>query len=188
MNNEQILCAAASSQLVIIDVQEKLGKAMPTKVLNRVVENTRLLIQAARLFELPILATRQYPDGLGPIVGELQQALPENIQPFDKTVFSCAQISEFVTQLHNNGRPQIVLAGMEAHVCVLQTAFELDALGFKIFVVGDSICSRRLDNYQNALERLQQSGITVSCAESVIFEWLRDAKHAHFKQIADMLR
>ena len=83
---------------------------------------------------------------------------------------------------------QVILVGMEAHICILQTALDLAAAGCAVFVVEDAICSRRLENYQNALERLRDQRISVVSAESVVFEWLGDAKHPHFKAIQTLLR
>ena len=85
-------------------------------------------------------------------------------------------------------RKQIILAGMEAHVCVLQTALELHATGLQIFVVEDAVCSRRMKNKINALARLRQAGVIVTNTESVLFEWLRDAGHEHFKTISALIR
>ena len=82
----------------------------------------------------------------------------------------------------------MVLVGMEAHICILQTALDLAAAGFEVFVVEDAVCSRRLENYQNALDRLRDSGIAVVSAESIVFEWLADSKHPQFKAIQSMLR
>jgi nicotinamidase-related amidase len=85
-------------------------------------------------------------------------------------------------------RRQVVLAGMESHVCVLQTAFDLLAAGMQPYVVEDAVCSRKLENYQNALSRLQHAGVVVASSESVVFEWLRDARHEQFKAISALLR
>lgn len=181
------LCEVAESQLVVIDIQTKLGAAMPAKVLNRVLQNTRLLLHAAALLDVPVHATEQYPKGLGPLEARVGECLPADVQRWEKTAFSCARADGFVGALRAAGRMHIVMAGMEAHICVLQTAVDLVARGFRVFVAEDAVCSRKLDNYQNALLRMQRSGAMVVSAESVVFEWLGDARHERFKAVAAIL-
>ncbi|MGR8947177.1 MAG: isochorismatase family protein [Gammaproteobacteria bacterium] len=181
------LCCSDNSQLLIIDVQKKLGQAMPTKVLNRVVLNTVLLASGASLLNIPILLTEQYPQGLGPTDDNVLAAL-KDFHRFEKTSFSATGAEGFLAALEKNNAKQIILVGMEAHVCILQTAMSLQDAGYHVFVVEDAICSRRLENYQNALDRLRQASIQVVSAESVTFEWLGDASHEHFKAIQNSLR
>lgn len=182
------LCEANYSQLLVVDLQSKLGAAMPAKVLNRVVQNTALLLKAADLLAIPVLASEQYPQGLGPLEPTVAGCLPASAKRFEKTCFSCVGADGFLTALQENRRLQVIVTGMEAHVCVLQTAMELRNHGFQVFVVEDAICSRKLENYQNALVRIYQAGITMISAESVIFEWLRNANHTHFKTLVALLR
>ncbi len=182
------MCDSGKSLLVVVDIQQRLGAAMPEKVLRRVVQNTRLLLQVSALLTVPVIATAQYPRGLGPLHPEVEAALPTGVSRCDKTRFSCAGVETFDRALSASDRSQVVLTGMEAHVCVLQTALELKERGLEVFVVEDAVCSRRLENYQNALSRLHQAGVVVSNAESVVFEWLRDAGHEHFKAVSTLLR
>ncbi len=182
------LCDVEDSTLVVIDIQTRLGAAMPTKVLSRVVENTILLLKSADLLGVPVVASEQYPKGLGEYVPEVRDHLPSTAHHVQKTCFSCCGSEEFLDVLERSGRKQIILTGMEAHVCVLQTAVELKERGFEVFAIGDAICSRRLDNYQNALDRLEHIGVNLANTESVVFEWLRDARNPHFKEVAGWLR
>lgn len=182
------LCRAAASQLVLVDIQEKLGAAMPAKVVNRVVLNTKLLLRTANLLGVPVSYSEQYPAGLGPTEPSVAESLPKAAKYFSKTAFSCAGAEGFLDHLSASGRPQVVLAGMEAHVCVLQTAIDLHRAGYQVHVVEDGVCSRKLENYQNALERLRQLGVTVTSTESVVFEWLENSKHEHFKAISQHVR
>ena len=182
------LCDVENSTLVVIDIQTRLGKSMPGKVLSRVVENTVFLLRSAELIGVPVIASEQYPKGLGEFVWEVKSHLPEETHHIQKTSFSCCGSEEFMNVLEQSGRKQVILTGMEAHVCVLQTAIELQEKGYEVFTVGDAICSRRLDNYQNALERLEYLGVNQTNTESVVFEWLRDAKNEYFKDIAAWLR
>ncbi len=181
-------CSIDGSLLLIVDIQQQLGNAMPSKVLNRVISNSVLLAHAAGLLEVPVLRTEQYPKGLGPTVPEILAAIPDSSQSFEKTSFSCVGADGFTAALERSGRRQVVIVGMEAHVCVLQSALDLLANDIDVYVVEDAICSRRLENYQNALDRMRQSRVQVISAESVIFEWLVDSRHEQFKAIQAMLR
>src|SRR3990172_1246122 len=151
-------CNQQTSQLLVVDIQEKLGATMPEKVLSRVTKNVSLLLNAASLLHVPVTISEQYPKGLGHTDARVSSALPANSRRIEKTLFSCVGASGFEPVLADPVRRQIVIVGMEAHVCVLQTVFDLAAAGVQPFVVEDAICSRRLENYQNALYRMRQSG------------------------------
>lgn len=179
---------AESAVLVIVDIQTRLGEAMPEKVLNRVLQNTALLSRAAGLLDVPVMVTEQYPEGLGPTHPMVEEALPPHCRRFSKTAFSCMSADSFPASIASLQRQQVVLAGMEAHICVLQTAQDLVASGAEVFVVEDAVCSRRLENYQNALERLRANRVHVLSAESAVFEWMGDSRHPHFKTIQRWLR
>jgi len=182
-------CRAGSCQLAVIDIQQRLGDAMPSKVLNRVLQNAVLLARAAGTLEIPVIHTEQYPEGLGATHSLVMEALPAATLSLTKNCFSCAGLPVFVEAIDaHDDRRQIVLVGMEAHICVLQTALDLAARDFEVFVVEDAICSRRLENYQNALDRLRAIGIGIISAESVVFEWLEHSRHPHFKAIQSLLR
>ena len=183
-----VKCDATQSVLLVVDLQQRLGDAMPGKVLNRVILNTTLLARTAALLELPVLRTEQYPKGLGATHPTVAAALPPATASFTQTSFSCYDSEEFRRALGATARSQVVVVGMEAHICVLQTAFDLRSAGHQVFVVEDAVCSRRLENYQNALDRLRRAAVQVVSAESVVFEWLRDARHSHFKSIQSLLR
>jgi nicotinamidase-related amidase len=173
------LVRAVESALVVIDVQERLASAMAARA--SVVRAIGILLEAAARLDIPVFVTEQYPKGLGSTVPELATKLPPGAARIEKTAFSaCAALP--LT------RPQVVLAGMEAHVCVLQTALELVAAGRQVFVVGDAVCSRAEANYANALARLQDAGVMVTNTESVLFEWLRDAANEHFRSLSKLIR
>lgn len=181
-------CGANSAVLAVVDIQQRLGDAMPNKVLNRVLQNAALLIRSAELLEVPVIHTEQYPEGLGSTHPTVAAVLP-GVIAIQKTSFSCVSAAGFCAALQRESdRRQIVLVGMEAHICILQTALDLCAAGYEVFVVEDAICSRRLENYQNALDRLRAHRISVVSAESVVFEWLADSKHPHFKSVQALLR
>jgi len=188
MTTTNLLCKADDSCLLVIDIQSRLAAAMPDKVLDRLKRNTILLINAARTLSVPVLATQQYPQGLGPIDPEISEALPPDCRHFEKTCFSCASSENFMQELTRMGKKQIILTGIEAHVCVLQTALDLLTAKYDVFVVNDAVSSRHRENYENALQRLQQAGVSICNTESVIFEWVRDSRHEHFKTISALLK
>lgn len=181
-----LVCHQELSQLAIIDVQEKLCGVMESSALAAVVKNCGILLQTAQLLEIPALHTEQYPKGLGPTVTELHTWLKPDAA-IAKTCFSCCDEPAFSTRLHRD-RPQIVLAGMEAHICILQTALQLQTSGKQVFVVEDAIISRRDVNRHNALSRLRHAGVIVTNTESVVFEWLKAAEGDAFKQISKLVR
>lgn len=187
MNTPPLLCQAGQSVLLIIDIQQRLAGAMPEQALHSVVKHTGLLLKAAGLLDIPVVRTEQYPAGLGQTLDEIRQHITHDTC-LEKTCFSCCGAAGFEQTLKNSGRRQVILSGMETHVCVLQTALELKATGYEVFVVDDAVCSRDKHNHKNALWRLSQAGIVISNTESVLFEWLRDAGHPHFKAISQLLR
>jgi nicotinamidase-related amidase len=182
------LCDADDSQLVIVDVQEKLAAAMAPKVLERVVQRCARLLDAAAILGVPVIRTEQYPRGLGATLPAVAGHLPETATTLDKTCFSCADAETFCEALATNRRDQIVLAGIESHVCILQTALDLAGQGLWVFVAEDAVCARSKRNHRNALARLRQSGVVITNTESVIFEWLRDARHEHFRKVSALLK
>jgi nicotinamidase-related amidase len=105
-----------------------------------------------------------------------------------KTSFSCCEAPGFLGTLDRERRPQVVLCGMEGHVCVLQTALELHELGWQVFVVEDAVCSRSPVHQGNALERMRQAGVIATNTESVLFEWLRDASHSQFRAVSALVK
>lgn len=174
------------SHLAIIDAQERLCGAMPAESLPDVLKNCIILLKAAELLEVPSLYTEQYPKGLGHTHSDLAQWLG-NKPRVEKTAFSSCDEPKFCLQLTSD-RPQIVLAGMEAHICVLQTALALQEMGRQVFVAEDAVLSRSASNKANALSRLRHAGVIVSNTESILFEWLGKAEGDTFKQITRLIR
>jgi len=183
-----LLCQAQLSQLLIIDIQERLAQTMDDDVLDKLVRNTNILVEAAATLEIPILRTEQYPKGLGPTLPDIAAKLPAGQTAYEKTCFSSCGAAGIETFLNDASRKQIIIAGMETHICVLQTAIELHQQGKQVFVVQDAVCSRRKKHFKNALARLQQAGIIISNVESVLFEWLHDASHPQFKTLSKLIR
>jgi nicotinamidase-related amidase len=188
MNTSPALLSAANSLLIIVDLQTKLSAVMPDAEAKLMTANAGSLLETAAILNIPVLLTEQYPKGLGATDSSIIQKLPEATRVFEKTGFSCCLAEGFCAALESSDRKQIILAGLEAHVCVLQTALELRHNGYQVYVVEDATCSRKPVHKSYALQRMQQQGITITNHESVLFEWLRDASHPDFRRISGLLR
>ena len=186
--NDNLLCDRDDSILAVIDIQTRLTAAMPAKVLARLQRYTSLLVKSASAFGIPVFVTEQYPQGLGRLELEIEKLLPAGTRRYEKTTFSCAGAVSFIADLRQTQRKQIFLAGMETHVCILQSAMDLLRLGYQVVVVSEAVCSRYRESYETALQRMRQAGVIITNSESVVFEWLRDAKHEHFKMLQPLLR
>jgi nicotinamidase-related amidase len=184
--NAPLVMKADLSQLVIIDTQTKLITAMQPEALQASIKNTGILAQAAKLLSVPTMITEQYPKGLGNTVPELLAILP-NVKAVEKLTFSCLAEPTFSRQLTRD-HSQIVLAGMEAHICVLQTALDLIKAGKQVFVAEDAVISRNPANKANALARMREAGCIISNTESIVFEWLGKAEGDAFKTISKLIR
>lgn len=174
---------AANSVLVVVDVQEKLAAKIPTAA--SLVRNVSFLIDVAKLLEIPCRATEQYPKGLGPTVPELAKRLPPN--PPSKTSFSCCGAENFHETLALLQRPNVVLAGMETHVCIMQTALDLLTAGLHVFLPVDALASRHAIDYDFALRRMEDAGAVLTTSEAVAFEWTADAAHPQFKALSKLV-
>jgi nicotinamidase-related amidase len=169
--------------LLIVDLQEKLVAGMDDR--GRLVDNTVRLIRAARTLGLRVWATEQYPKGLGPSVPEVVELIPERSP---KTMFHCCAVPQFLEQLYGHRVRHVTLAGIEAHVCVAQTALELLNLGFRVQVPADAVGSRHRIDWEFALRRLERAGAVVSTTEAVIFEWTETSDCPQFKAISELIK
>ena len=160
---------------------------MPKDVVQGMLSCTGKILDAAKILQVPVLLTEQYPQGLGPTEARIVNKLPDNTQQFSKTGFSCCAATGFQDKLQAMNKQQLILVGMESHVCVLQTALELLQNGYQVYVVCDAVCSRNIEHKLNSLQRMQQLGITIINYESVLFEWLRGSHHPDFKKISALL-
>ena len=175
------------SVLVLIDIQERLTAAMPKGVRERVIEQLSILLTVSEVLSIPVIVTEQYPKGLGPTELALKSLLAETTPFIEKTSFSCARADGFMEAVSQLSRKQIILTGMETHICVVQTALDLQQQGYQVFVVEDAVSSRSKANQYNALQRMRQAGIIVTTVESILFEWIGDAKHPDFKTLAQLI-
>lgn len=179
-----MLISANKSCLLVVDVQEKLAPAMAEG--DKIIENIMILMKAASKLATPILVSEQYPKGLGPSVKQIASLSGGDV--IEKISFSCMAEDDFGGRFHKLGRRQAVVAGIEAHVCVLQTAMQLLDRGCKVFVVADATTSRTRDNHQLALQRLQVAGAEIVSTEMVLFEWLERADSRNFKELRKLIK
>ncbi|MBI3863531.1 MAG: hydrolase [Planctomycetia bacterium] len=178
------LLSRTESRLLIVDVQEKLVPLIASAA--RMTSNCRRLIQGAKIVGIPVFATEQYPTGLGSTVGPLKELLGEIP---DKHRFSCAEILGWgLAAEQADNRYQIVVAGIEGHVCVLQTVFDLLAAGYQVFVPADAIASRGELDWKIALDRMAAGGAVITTTESVLFEWCEQSGTPEFKQISHLIK
>jgi nicotinamidase-related amidase len=174
---------AADSVLVVIDAQDKLLAKVPAAP--ELVRNIGFLLDAAALLGVPALGTEQYPKGLGPTTAELARRLPPELPA--KTAFSCCGAAGFLADLRGRDRPNVVLTGMEAHVCVLHTALDLLEAGFAVYLPVDALASRAAVDKEAALRRLERAGAIPTTVEAVAFEWVGDAAHPRFKAVSKLV-
>lgn len=179
-----MLIRARDSVLVIIDMQERLVPAMQAPA--RTIRNTRTLLSCANEIGVPVIMTEQYPEGLGSTVPEL--APSPDTKVLSKMHFSCMENSAFAETFQSFGRKQAVLAGMEAHICVVQTAASLIEQGYEVFVVSDATASRTLESEQACIARLSACGAGIVTTEMVVFEWLGKAGTPAFKKLLPLIK
>lgn len=177
------LMSRGDTALLVVDMQAKLLGLIPGQA--SVVWNTRRLIDGARLLGLPVAGSEQYPQGLGPTAAPLAQILGDVPA---KTTFSCRECSSLLATFRERSVGKVLLAGIEAHVCVQQTALDLVAEGFRVYVAVDAIGSRNQLDASVALRRMENAGITVTTTEAALFEWCETASAAEFKQISALVR
>lgn len=171
--------------LVLVDIQGKLSTLMQEEA--QLIRHAAILIKAASLFELPIFWLEQLPDKLGPTRPELSSLLPDH-QAIHKSTFSACGAEDFQHQLMASGRSQVILAGIEAHVCVWQTALDLLQRAFQVWAVSDAISSRTADNRALGLARMQQVGVRLTSTEMTLFELQGCAEGERFRQLIQLIR
>jgi len=174
-----------NSILIIIDIQDRLAAAMKDK--DTMIANCVHLIEAAKIFDIPVIVTEQYPKGLGSTVPDIQSALTA-YKPYEKAVFDCCGEISFVDRLKSLGRSHVILTGIEAHVCVLQTCLSLLVLGFHTHCIMDALCSRSRQNLVLGQELMRDAGAVITSTEAVLFQLLEKAGSPEFKMISDRIK
>ena len=171
--------------LLVIDVQEAINAVMHTGDL--VVESVVKLIKACKILSVPIFITEQYPKGLGPTETKVREVLGDQI-PIQKMSFSCCHSDDLVSQLRAVGAKQVIVAGIESHVCVLQTALDLIAMGFQVHLPKEATSSRKEMDYLTALERMQNAGVIITTVEASLFELLEEAGTPEFREVSRLIK
>lgn len=174
---------AENSVVIVIDIQDKLLPKIPDAA--KLIKNAGFVLDVAAALGIPARATEQYPKGLGPTTAEIARRLPATLPA--KTAFSCCGADTFLEELEMLRRPNVVLVGMETHVCVAQTALDLLHAGLHVFLPVDALAARGAIDHDTALRRLEQAGAVPTTVEGVAFEWLNDASHPQFKAISAMI-
>ena len=171
--------------LIIIDVQEKLFRVMLHK--EALAENLQKIIKGAQVLDIPLLVTEQNPNALGPTIPELKDLLP-HVQPISKLSFSCCGEQKFLNKVSAQNCKHILLAGIEAHICVYQTALELIDKGYEVQVLADCVSSRAEENKRLGLEKIKEAGGSITSVEIALFELLRIAEGGTFKEISKIVK
>ena len=178
-----MLLERAKSLLLLVDMQERLVPIMADAA--ALTARCGILLRAAYELGVPILASEQYPKGLGATLPALAELAPRRLEKMEFSAYANSAIKDELTRA---GQKQIILAGIEAHVCVLQTWLELVGAGFQVFVVADAVASRRPESREVALHRVARAGATLITAEMALFEWLRSASAPEFRTISRLIR
>jgi nicotinamidase-related amidase len=172
--------------LVVIDIQERLVPVMPQKIYARLRNTVGMLVEAAKLFGVPVVTTEQYPQGIGHTVPELAESCSEKV--VEKISFGCCGEPAFIAAIKETGRSQVLLTGMEAHVCVYQTVLGLLEDGYHVHLVRDAICSRNKTDFLAGVANAAAAGAVVTTAETVLFQLLKESTHDQFKAISKLVK
>jgi isochorismate hydrolase len=175
-----------SALLLVVDIQEKLCKAMDPEILSEKTGNVAILLEAAEDLGFPVLASEQYPSGLGRTLPVLKNRIAT--PPLEKMSFSCCGDAALMEKIGSYGRDTIVITGMEAHVCVLQTVLELLDRGYSVHVVSDAVISRKKKNWRIGLELAGSAGAVITSTETVLFQLLKTAGNPTFKRLSKLVR
>jgi len=179
--------AMEHSMLVVIDVQDRLCRAMPSACAERLTMMAKA-VRIAGILKIETVVTEQYPQGLGTTVPELRDALEPGMPVFEKTAFSCWGCGAFAAAVDAHRPQALVLLGMETHVCVQQTALAALARGYGVFLLADAVCSRRDADRDTALALLRDQGAIVTTVEALAFAWLQTAAHPKFREVSRVVK
>lgn len=173
--------------LIIIDMQEALMRQMDVEVAKKIVKNIKTIICFAKEMGIPIIFTEQYPKGLGRTIEEIQSDL-NPLRPIEKLSFSCCGENSFNEKLNEILKTQIIITGIETHVCVLQTTTDLLKKGYEVHVVADGVCSRRKFDWKIALRWMEKKGAIISTTEIIAFQLLKEAGTEEFRYLSKLLK
>lgn len=174
--------------LIVVDMQEKLINAIPEERREVVTRNSKILIETAKTLGIPITVTEQYPKGLGLTINEIKEAIGDEPKPIEKLVFSCARSSDFTAALKNTKRTEVLMCGIETHVCVLQTVLDLIKDGYKVYVPADAVTSRKGIDWEMGIKFMDRAGAVVGTTETFVFQLLERAGTEDFKKISRLIK
>lgn len=174
------------SLLLIIDIQEKLLTVQNEK--EKIQKNAATLTEAAKALDIQVVVSEQYPQGLGPTIADIKDRLPENTKFYEKKNFSCCVDEDFNKLIESLEKKQILICGMESHICVHQTAYDLIQLGYDVHVIMDALSSRKDYECKVGIERMISYGAIPSCTEMALFEWLKCSSHPEFKTVQKLIK
>lgn len=174
------------SVLLVVDLQEKFAQAIPT--FGQIQHRVKNLLKACGILQIPVVVSEQYPKGLGHTTDSLQQCFPSETVVFEKSSFGCGGDTNITEHLSKLGRKQIILCGIETHVCVSQTAHQLLDAGYEVHLIQDAVDSRKDSDRELAITKMQQSGVIPSSVETALFELLQDASHPDFKAVQALVK
>ena len=172
--------------LVVVDVQEAFRSAIPE--FPQIASRISIAVRGFQMLDLPIFITEQYPQGLGRTAEEILFSMPEGFEFIEKTAFSACGAAEFVEKLRACGAAQIVLCGLETHICVNQTAHDLLTENYEVHLMTDCVGSRFTQDKETAVQKMTQNGVVPSTIEMALFELLRDAQHERFKEVQNLIK
>jgi nicotinamidase-related amidase len=172
--------------VILVDVQEKFVPAITD--FDQCLPRWKIMLQAAELLHLTVVITEQYPNGLGHTIPELKDLCHDDWPVMEKTSFSALGDCTVKNYLHDKSIKNLILIGIETHVCILQTAIDAMQEGYQVFIPYDTVASRSKPNRDNALELMRDAGVHITSTESILFMLMRDAKHPAFKEISRLIR
>lgn len=170
---------------LMIDIQEKLVNMLKNSM--EIANNNAILAKTAQIMGVPVILTEQYPQGLGSTVSSVKSFV-DGANIFEKTTFSALKVEEVKAKLEETGKKNVVLTGIESHICVYQTARELLEAGYNVFVVKNACASRSKKDYRTALELMRDYGAKLTCVETVLFELLESSKNPHFREVQLLIK
>lgn len=176
----------SQTALVVVDLQEAFRSAIPE--FPQVASRAAMAVRGFQILNVPVIVTEQYPKGLGKTAEEILFSLPDDYEPLEKTSFSSCGAASFLEKLNSIGAKQVVLCGIETHICVNQTAHDLLANGFEVHLLTDAVASRDSQDRDAGISKMLASGVVPATVEMSLFELMRDAKHDQFKEIQNLIK
>ena len=186
LNRNSRLLNPENTVLLVVDIQEKFIPVLPEP--EKLLERVGILVEICRQLAIPIVVTEQYPKGLGHTAAALVERLPETAIILEKSAFGCGREPEIFNQLSTLKRSQVLVCGIEAHICVNQTVHQLLEAGYQVHLVQDAVSSRHARDQEIALAKMQQSGAIPACVEMTLFELLGTSRHPQFKQLQALVK